>query len=107
MSPEYAVGLAGVFASLCAIAAFVWAIRHRQLQSDDEAMYGALSDDEPDYTESPPNSVRLPRRARWILAIVLTAIFILVAGMVTETIMAASHAPYRITPAARTSPDWD
>jgi hypothetical protein len=92
MTPEYAVDLLGCLASLCAIVALVWAARRRQLRTDDQSMYEAIADDEPDYTAGPSPRV-VPRRTRWLFVGFFAVLMGLIGWMISETVRVATHAP--------------
>jgi|SRR5579875_2462702 len=94
MSSEYAIALFGFFIGLCAVVALVWALMHRQLQTKDQEMYEAVADDEPDYTAaSSLNLKQIPRRLRWLFAIVFTAVFALIGWIIILTVRASTRVP--------------
>jgi hypothetical protein len=92
MTPEYAVGLLGLFVSVCAIAALIWALRRRQLRTDDLTMYEAIADDEPDFSAVAP-SVPVKVWSRRVFALAFVALFGVIAWMIVQTVRVASHGP--------------
>lgn len=107
MSAEYAIALFGIFAGLCAIVALIWALKNRLLKTEDGAMYEAVADDEPDYTETcQSNANHASRRSRWLFLIAFTTLSALIGWLIIETVHVAGQPP-AVTPAARTQPDTD
>lgn len=82
-----------VFSALCGvagIAAFVWAMRHRQLGLTDEEAYATLEDRSDPLLE--PRTAASPWRGRLFL-LVLIALFLFIGWSIVVTIVASSHTP--------------
>jgi hypothetical protein len=84
MSTEYTLALIGLVPCILALAALVWALMRRQIRTEDQEMYAALADDEPDYSTSP---VR-PRSGGWFVVVFL-AISLLIGWMIFQTVLTA------------------
>jgi ABC-type enterobactin transport system permease subunit len=84
MSTEYTLALIGLVPCILALAALVWALMRRQIRAEDQEMYAALADDEPDYSAT---SVR-SRSGLWFVAVFL-GISLLIGWLVVQTIITA------------------
>lgn len=87
MSVSYAIVLFGIFSTLTALLAFVWAASRGQLRASESAKFFVLDRDELEVT--PPTIA--PRRARW-LVVALVFVFLSIAASTVLTVLTATQA---------------